>query len=1330
MFQKSLQILIASALLTLAAIVGYSALRLHGPEDTLAEARTNFAAGNYGDVIFDLNLAEHGASFSDSPELTWQLWQLRYEAQAQLDNPEGALIDLRRLLSSDAGSNEALRLDEIRLLARAGNGEQALLRGRAFLEDDPENGRALELAGEACQTIYQPKLRDLQVRMERDLGRARRAAARKALLAYLYRPDGDPEVARSINTIEAMFATEPRLVATWVDVRAQARELRARIQEGLGYFQHSLDLGGEPVAAFRAVATAFEQSGRIDDLLMACEIQRRIFDHAYVDESGALAAWTRLNLGLPEAGIATVDRWLSDTDVEQQALDGALGPASEQLALARALATWQTKDTAQLWSTVKLVNKLRDYDVDIRGAQWLINAVRLTITEQHDPLLRERNLRFLLNVALSQPAPLDRPDLVAELEPLMLSSMIERTAPDAEILANLLAWREGRPESVEPYIRTARYLQSHGRTAAALAAIADAAEVAPEDPRLLPLRLEISTQHYENTTQNGLSLLTQCLEAQETLPATEDPIGFLLCAQTALTHSGQAPAQVAMNCARAAIGAFPTANLPRQLELSAQLAMGRFAEAAATADLTVRAISPNAETLRLAILAKRSAGESLREIAQLAIERVSGSPELQVELLRIALEDAPTTALQFVTPAMTSAEASVEARALAIHALIEDGQLDEARTQLTAAGRQVDGADQAVMLAAFSRWLVAQSDTTADEALCGEATALRDLLNIAAGPQTPLLAALPALASTHPKTAASLIERALTVADPTERNGGHYALAGDLSLANADLVRAETHWLAALGFADGAFVAERLARLVLLQGDEARAAKIYRLVDQPTDPALAARMGRLTEAAAVLQKQLLQDPTDLLVQATLATFGQPTLLDWTAATTEDAKARRLELLSGLHVSHLAPLTLPRARELSRNDEARQTTSLLLARASCDAGLEDEAAALHTQLCEAGASPPVTLREVAQAGQNARYAPSPIVDAKLIEGVTNNKFASSKMTFAYATERIVRGFQAAGFQEVAEKALLTQWLTAPKLHPWTDADLNLITGKLPAMQACFVIDQIMRGPHARAPEPLIEAFYERAAAAIANAPNNCKALYAMANGQLERHGPAGAIVHFLIKHKRENERLDEVELLSGHLARIATGRDSRALLDESVERLVATRGLTETVERVDELIDAYPSAIAMWSLRSRLLTKTESDASVLEGMRHVLSHAADPDAELSFFGLAAAAHAVTDADIARLKELPAEIRATPRGRYVEALFALRRGDAGAAAELFADAEPQSDGRHLFLWALAQLMCGEGAPTERATELLMQLERDYPNSSLTRNAGSFIRQLSPR
>ena len=151
---------------------------------------------------------------------------------------------------------------------------------------------------------------------------------------------------------------------------------------------------------------------------------------------------------------------------------------------------------------------------------------------------------------------------------------------------------------------------------------------------------------------------------------------------------------------------------------------------------------------------------------------------------------------------------------------------------------------------------------------------------------------------------------------------------------------------------------------------------------------------------------------------------------------------------------------------------------------------------------------------------------------------------------------------------------------------------------------------------------------------------------------------------------------------------------------------------------------------MWSLRTELVTRLRGGKEALEGMRYVLDHARAPRAELAFFALAAAQRDVTAADTARLSDLTDDLRQSPTGRYVQALFALRAGDPAAAAEHFPAAAPQPDGRHLYLWAMAELMRGDGAPDGRAKELLEQLLRDYPSSSLARNAGSFVRQLSPR
>jgi TolA-binding protein len=76
------------------------------------------------------------------------------------------------------------------------------------------------------------------------------------------------------------------------------------------------------------------------------------------------------------------------------------------------------------------------------------------------------------------------------------------------------------------------------------------------------------------------------------------------------------------------------------------------------------------------------------------------------------------------------------------------------------------------------------------------------------------------------------------------------------------------------------------------------------------------------------------------------------------------------------------------------------------------------------------------------------------------------------------------------------------------------------------------------------------------------------------------------------------------------------------------------------------------------------------------------------------------------------------------------MALRQGQADEAVVLFAKAAPQHDGRHLFDLALAHLEGTAVDGVEKATAALQQLVTDYPKSSLSQNAGSFIRQLSPR
>ena len=374
--------------------------------------------------------------------------------------------------------------------------------------------------------------------------------------------------------------------------------------------------------------------------------------------------------------------------------------------------------------------------------------------------------------------------------------------------------------------------------------------------------------------------------------------------------------------------------------------------------------------------------------------------------------------------------------------------------------------------------------------------------------------------------------------------------------------------------------------------------------------------------------------------------------------------------------------------------------------------------------------PVLFREVAYAGANPSYVPDPALDRKLREACAAGGIGGSKLTFAYGADRLVAGFRSGGFPEMARETRLSQWLTTPQLRPWTEDDIRLITTAAPPKDACFVLSQILRGPFARDRDRLLREFYTLAPRAVSATPDANLTLRAMALGHLESDGARGDVVHFLMRQQQTRLPVNPTDMLLAHLERIARGEETSEQLRATTDLLIARLGVVATIERVAALVDRFPTSTPMWALHTELTTHLYGGDAALTGMRNVLRHAHDPAAELSFFGLAAAERAITTEDVERMASLPKELRESPAGRYVQALFALRSGDAAAASEHFAAAERQEDGRHLFLWALAELMRGEGTETGRAVELLEQLLRDYPNSSLARNTGSFVRQLSPR
>lgn len=1329
MLRKSLQILVGAVLLTLAAIVAFASLHLSGPEQTLAEATKLIGRREFARAIALLDLTERDVQ-RDPPRAA-RLWRLRYGANTELGNARAALRDVEQLLATKPADDQALRLDQIRLLAVAGDGSAARLAAQRFLADHPGHGRALELAGEACQTLYQPELRAVLERLERELPAADRRTARSHAFAYLFRPAGDPEIATAQARLAELHAHDPRLQTAWQPASRDLLALRERVQEALQYFRDSLAAPGTPVAAFRAFALSLDQSRRIDDLLAACEIQRRRFAHRYVGEAGAAAAWALLREEQYAAVLATAERWLPAGSVAQQLNDKALDAGTLDLLVARAWAAHRLGDRPALersWQDGQLLWKAPPpAPLAAPVGSGLFDFAR------RDWVSAEVSMRSASEMLARAAVPVDRFDLLPEIAGLWLATVQNRGGTEADVMAVLRAWRLARPATVAPLLAQAAVLAGLGRPAAAAAALDEARIMAPDDDRIFDRYLAAVREVAKENQQDGESLLAQCLIRQVAVPEVRHPVGYLLCGEVALARE---QLTIARLCARRAIDAYPRARAPRLLEIRVSLATSRFDEAAQQATQLVELTVPDAETIDLALAALRGAGRDGGECLAAMLAAGSTSTPLQLALLRAALARDPATAHTFVVPAVTAADAPAALRLLGARALAHAADPTAAALVIDGVLAQPDDrtAERRHELPlAFAAWLQAAAAVTADAELAPVAhRRLTALGEIDAAAARTLLASVRSLARSHPATAFQLLLPALAATDPEDRNGADYALAGQLALQAGRWRMAEESWTAALAFRDGAGCAEALARLLLAQGRPDRALQVWNLVDAPQDPGLATRFQRVELAAQLVGEEILRDPADLLAHCALALAGETVLADWPAAAGPELQ-NRAELLCLLHEPALAPFARERLEALRAAEPRSRTTRLLLARALADAGCGEAAAALHEELAKQGAFDPVFYREVARAADAPGYRMSPTVRTNLMAAATNREIGGSQLTLAFALRLLETGFRDGGRPDLAEQTRLSAWQQAPVARAMTADDLQLVAGKLPAPAAWFVIDRALGGPFPIDRPAAIDRLHELARRVAEVAPEQVAHLVATARRYLASDGARGSIVHFLLdvgsrNAPPEQAAAERAELCHRHLELVAAGRDGDRELGATLRCLQAEQGLDATVAEVEALLRRHPTALPLWLARARLGADTSRAATAIAELRAVLRHADAPALQLEMLTLAAEGRTSQAADGELLAALPQPLRDSPAGKYAAAMLALRSGHPDVAAPDLAQAPPRGDGMHLFAYALAALQSGDEDGPVRARAAFEQLQRDYPSSSLARNAGSFASQLA--
>ncbi len=1333
MFQKSAQILFAAALVALAATVGYALLHPNGADDLLAKARALIEARRPAQAVRELEMFENAASVQRDRNLRRELWRLRLRANSDLDNPEAALIDVENLLGDGLGDDESLQLERIRLLVDAHQGDRALQLARTFLATHEGHGRGLELAGEACREATAPLLTTLRRSLERDFG-SDHARATEALDRAVYCADGDPEATRNLDVLAGLYAADARLSVTWPTTLRDIRSIRERVQEGLGYSLDSLTRNGHQTLAQRTVTAAWAAAGRYDDLAMQCEIHRRLETNEPTAEAGATAAWILARQGAYSAVLALADRWLPSAALARQIESKTVGKGVADLLLARVHAAWRIDDRANLQRLWPDLVALQKGGFEASVTQFVTIGLLHGFRNEYRP--SDSALRHVTNLLGITPQPPNQVDLLPDIFAWRIEMVRGLgNSEDAE-LGLRTDWIKARPDDLRPRVELAKYLLANGKLPPAQAVLAEAAALAPDDGSIFLLQLSIATALDQQAGQGGEALLKQCFERRVLVPEVANPMGYLQCAQAAM---GFPRFDVARECARMAVAAFPQQRLPRLLEIEACLKTNRATQAAELARRLAERVPPDAVTAWKTVEAHLAAGEPVEPVMGRAMVLCPPLPDLTRELLRSALANTESLAILFARPVLASPEAPLDLRLLAARAAAKIGNSQACARVLEsiAQGSVVDERTSDDALLAAAAFVAAAARTTPDAELCKRTESLLDRFDVrgTAGP-TALLQCAAAVEQTHPKTAYLVCARALVAADPESRNGGAHALAGRLAARNGDLVRAEEHWLAALAFRDGRAAAPDLARAWLASGRHDRALAALRLAEAPTDAALTAIEGNAPVAEALATIALGADEFDLLANATLALLGKASKVEWTHVP-DSQRDLRFELLALLGSHGFGVPAVERAKEVVAADPASVTAQLLLARAQLEAGQFAEAAATHRSL--AASRPALLWRELAIALRTPGYVLAPECHDALLHALATGACAGSTMATVAALQRITNAVVAGGDRSAADRSRALLWQQYPRAAFRPESDLAALEAMADDRVVWSVLDAALedlgndiradlRTRMRRHAFARLGRLVERGAMPVAEA---CVA----AVRHVLKDGPYGCALHFLLAHTDSAGALAtddsaRLAMLFGHLDLVASGLDDDSNLESTVEQLIAGKGANATLAAIETTLQRRPTSVPMWHARAIVLAHMGLARAGIADLRGVLAHIHHPNETLAFATLAAFAGPLEPGDQQRLDGLAKEFVGSPEGMFARGVAHLRAGKPDDAVSLLSKAGARADGAHLYFLALACLESRDPKGAAQAHVHLERLARDYPRSSFARNAGNFASQLAPR
>lgn len=1346
MFRRSLLVFVGFLFLVLLLTVGYALTGLSGPETTIQEAKSAFEAGDFEQVIKDLDWLERG-TVDASAEVLEEALRMRYRAHLARGNLPQALADLDTLLAQFAPQDLELAAARVNTLLYIGEHERARQEAEPLAAAHPDSAFVLDLTGRACEAVFEADLRRMLDHLSRTLSNDIFGQAVNGLLPYLFRPIDDRIAVRGKQDFDNLLKKfrEQDFVVRKYDQDFET--IRHGIQRARGYYVRALEAGGATTHAFVGLAAMLKRARQPDALIALAETYLRRFPQSAAVAANHLAQ-LQVDAGRYRAAHEVVARVRGSDSWEQAFTKQRFGNEVRHLLLADARALHALRDRKALIELDVDTDTLVGKGMALDPERLLVKALAMDLEGRPTDVVNLLT-NYLQYPAIKQASATDA-DPYLEAATQLLAALQKVQAGDDRCLPMFEAWIQARPNRPEPLLERARYSLGKGLGAKALADAARAQELAGQNEEVLQVYAEAADQAQRVNGRDSSQLLAQCITQGTTLPNGVALDALYLPLTERALQAKHYP--IALAAARRAAQIYNWARQPRILWATAALRMDDPDEALRALELLRERDPDDAQVLEMTRDARVRSGAPDRTL--LFDVAMRGSPDAAVarSILDGALarrdEDSGVGAARSALARFPKDDHVALAAARVLSAF---GHGQQAREVL---GRLLTHADSELQAAAVIATLLLEAreggsteislaDCSTRLAGCSASTLL-DLARTLRTLRRPQLAydiLLPVLEAPRYQDA---------------RTGVHYLLAGTLALDLGLHDEAEHHLTAALTFEDGKD-ASRPLTLLLLRGErQAEAADTYwdDAVTDPLSACLAARFGRIAMAREWLRASMARNPSDVctLVLRHLpgAGFDRLPVLPAVAelVQTEATRNAIIDLLLFTEAEGFGSAGRQRAEALRERLPENPLVRLLHCRALARNGRAMEALTLLTELV--GAYPQFTPAYDEILTVRNRHAPTAPLSPEVAEGIFRSAFLSpgsaTPAIEVQAARDLATRLMTVNNQGLAMLVLAQQWAEHPKEAEVGAGELDLLLRDSQYPTIVQILRALERNwPTDRRGRYLsLYGTYATRMAAVGAPAELLAEVEARARELVDSEGANGALVQFLIfrdqqlrgslaanSPRRSPERLQAaLRLLHEHVAMFESGRDrDLASLLITLRQLELIEGPDTTLVEVDRLLNADLSLMPLWRLRAELLERASEVDAALATLTRLLDYHDSPDAVIETARLLAQSGRPLPAPIARrFAELEPTFQGSPRARFAAGLVELREGRHEQAAGLLADAEERADGARPFFEALAWLPHAGDAATDTAQQAFDAVVSRYPNSAFAEISAHLSRQLA--